>query len=127
MDGKDNVTQQEVLDALEVFRETMLAPTLEKFNDLTYPTLSYGHSSGFVEDRETFISSMVTGKFTFTELVFSDQSVDLLGRAAVVRHTLFGHTADSGKEPGTVRLHVVLVWYKENGMLRLFARQAVKI
>ncbi len=127
MEVKNKVAQTEVLEAVEVFRKTMLVPTFEKFNDLTFPNLSYGHSSGFVEDRETFMSSMLTGKFKFTELTFSDQAIDLQGSTAVVRHTWYGHTADEGKEPGTVRLHVVLIWYKENGVWRLLARQAVKI
>src|SRR5690606_16747551 len=102
-------------------------PGQEALEALFEESLTYGHSNGLIEDRTTCIASMVTGKFNFTSLEFSEQSIDVVGNTAVVRHVMFAHTADAGKEPGTVRLHVLQVWVHKDGKWQLIARQAVRI
>ena len=117
----------EVEHAVEEFRETMLAPDQSKFEALTSPILTYGHSNGLVEDRETCIASMVTGKFKFLSVELSEQTIALEGKTAVVRHIFYAHTHDEGKEAGEVRLKVLQIWHEEGGDWHLLARQAVKI
>src|SRR5690606_24822491 len=94
---------------------------------LFHEALTYGHSNGLVESQETCIASMVSGKFKFTGLTFSQQTIDIVANTAIVRHELLGQTHDAGKEHGEVHLKVMMVWVKESGKLRLVARQAVKI
>lgn len=119
--------QEAVAVAVESFRRVMLSPGQEALEALFEESLTYGHSNGLIEDRTTCIASMVTGKFNFTSLEFSEQSIDVVGNTAVVRHVMFAHTADAGKEPGTVRLHVLQVWVHKDGKWQLIARQAVRI
>lgn len=124
----DEAQQVETVEgAVESFRQTLLQPDQEKFEALTSPALTYGHSNGLIEDRETCIASMVDGKFKFNSIEISDQSVAIEDHTAIVRHQLFAHTDDEGKEPGTVTLKVLQVWQLHNDQWRLLARQAVKI
>ncbi len=123
----ESTERAEVEAAVELFRQTMITPDESVFYKLTSPKLTYGHSSGLVEDRETCVSSMVTGKFKFLSLELTDQTVDISDNTAIVRHRFFAHTHDAGKEPGTVTLHVLQVWQKGNRGWQLLARQAVKI
>lgn len=116
-----------VAEAVELFREVMVAPDQEVFETLLSESLTYGHSNGLIEDRTSCITSMVSGKFKFTSLDFSEQTIQIVGNTAVVRHVLFGHTADEGKEPGTIRLHVLQVWIQHDNGWQLLARQAVRI
>lgn len=116
-----------VAAAVESFRRAMLNPEQEAFEALFDESLTYGHSGGLIENRSDCIASMVTGKFKFTGLEFSEQSIDMVGNTAAVRHVMFAHTADAGKEPGTIRLHVLQVWVKKNAGWQLMARQAVRI
>lgn len=113
--------------AVEQFRLALLEPTQGALEQLTDPLLTYGHSSGLIEDRETCIASMVTGKFKFLTLEFSEQTVTVTGNTAIVRHRMFGETHDEGKEPGTASLHVLQVWHHTANGWQLLARQAVKI
>ncbi len=117
----------EVETAAERFRQTMVEPDESLFYELTSPQLTYGHSSGLIEDRETCIASMVTGKYKFLSLELSEQTVAVSGQTAIVRHRFFAHTHDEGKEPGTVTLHVLQVWQKGNEGWQLLARQAVRL
>jgi ketosteroid isomerase-like protein len=93
---------------------------------LNYLKKSYGHSSGKIEDRDTFISSLVSGKSDFVTLDLTDQKVAVSGNTAIVRHTLNADINDGGVA-GHVRLYVLLVWGKEGSQWKLLARQAVKV
>jgi hypothetical protein len=119
--------EAEVANAVELFRQTMLKPNQKVFEALTSEKLTYGHSSGLVEDRATCIASMVSGKFKFLTLKLSDQTIDVVGNTAIVRHVFFADTHDQGKEVGTANLKVMQVWIKEAGKWKLLGRQAVKL
>lgn len=115
-----------VEEAVEVFRQTMLHPNQTKFEELTSAKLSYGHSSGLIEDQGTCIASMVSGKFKFLRIDIINQTIDIEGNTAIVRHEFNADTNDEGKAPGTVKLKVLQVWHKLDNHWRLLARQAVK-
>jgi ketosteroid isomerase-like protein len=88
--------------------------------------LSYGHSSGKVEGKDSFIESLINGKSDFVSIDLSDQTITVNNNTAIVRHILNAATNDGGK-PGTVKLSILLVWQKQGKQWRLLARQAVKL
>ena len=87
--------------------------------------LSYGHSGGHVEGRAEFIEKIASGKSDFATIDISDQTIEVVGKTAIVRHTFNATTNDGGK-PGTVKLKVLLIFQKEKRHWKLLARQAVK-
>lgn len=125
--ASENVSVNAVEEAVELFREVMLMPDQETFEALFAESLTYGHSNGLIEGQTTCIASMVSGRFKFTSLDFSEQMIQIVDNTAIVRHVLFGHTADEGKEPGTIHLHVLQVWIQNDNGWQLLARQAVRI
>ena len=122
-----NKADNEVAAAVELFRKTMVTPDAKVFDALTSESLSYGHSLGLIEDKKTCIESMVSGKYKFTALELSEQTIDIVDNTAIVRHDFFAHTHDAGKDPGTVKLKVLQVWQKQKGKWLLLARQAVRL
>ncbi len=116
-----------VADAVEKFRKTMVDPDQDSFEKLTSESLSYGHSNGQIEDQKTCIASMISGKYNFDSVELTEQTVKIVDKTAIVRHSLFAHTLDAGKDPGTVKLKVLMVWQKEKGKWVLLARQAVRL
>lgn len=95
---------------------------LEKY---TSDQLSYGHSSGVVQNKNEFVEAIVSGKSDFVTIDLTNQTISVSGNTAIVRHILSATTNDSGK-PGTVKLSILLVWQKLHGQWKLLARQAVK-
>jgi hypothetical protein len=93
---------------------------------LTADGLSYGHSSGKVEDRQAFIQAVVNGPFKFQSVSTSDQTVTMAKRTAVVRHTFTAKATNNGA-PADVKLGVLQVWQKQGRSWKLLARQAVKL
>jgi ketosteroid isomerase-like protein len=115
-----------VADAVEQLRKAMVDGDSVRLTHLTSPLLSYGHSSGVVQDQKEFVSKIVSGASDFVTIDLTDQTIKISGDAAIVRHTLSASTNDGGK-PGTVKLHVLTVWQKDHGKWKLLARQAVKV
>ena len=88
--------------------------------------VSYGHSGGNVEGKRQVIEAFATGKYKFGTIEISDQTTQVFGDTAVVRHHLHATTADAGKTPGEVHLFILTAWYKTEQGWKLVARQAVK-
>ncbi|MFZ6010877.1 MAG: nuclear transport factor 2 family protein [Bacteroidota bacterium] len=120
-----SLEEKEIVAAVETLRKAMIDADKTGLENLTADDLSYGHSSGRVEDKASFVESLVSGKSDFVTMILSDQTVKIVGTTALVRHKLQGDVNDGGKA-GTINLGVLLVWQKQNGRWKLLARQAHK-
>ena len=111
--------------AVEKLNKAMVNADKNELDALVSGALSYGHSSGLVEDKKAFIEKIVSGKSDFVSIILSEQTIHVQGKTAIVRHILKAQTNDGGK-PGEVQLKVLQVWQKEGKSWKLMARQAVK-
>jgi len=119
--------EKEVETAVEKLRIAMIDPTTDALTKLTSADLTYGHSSGLLENQGQFIEALVSGKSDFKTIELSDQSIKLSGKnIALVRHKLKGELI-SGSNINTVNLGILTVWVKEKGEWKLLARQAFKL
>jgi hypothetical protein len=119
--------QEAVATAVLKLNQAMIDGNQISLDELASEKLSYGHSIGLVEDKDTFINSIIDGKFGFKSIDLTDQKIILDGSVAIVRHNFSAITDNKGQEPGTAHLHVMQVWQKEKGKWLLIARQATKI
>ncbi len=115
-----------VVTAVEELRKAMISGDKAMLDKYTSDKLSYGHSGGKVEGKESYVHSISSGASDFVTIELTEQSVSVSGKTAIVRHKLSATTNDGGK-PGTVKLAVLLVWQKVSGQWKLLARQAVKL
>lgn len=112
--------------ATESLRKGLMEKNKTLLDQLTLTSLSYGHSSGLIEDKATFINALVTGPVSFAAIDISGQTVTIEGDVAVVRHLWNAKLMDNGN-PRDLKLGVVLVWKKIKKDWKLLARQAVKL
>lgn len=119
--------EKAVAAAVEKLRKAMIAADKATLESLSAEDLSYGHSSGLVENKAQFVDQFVTGKTVFLDnLTFSNQTIRIAGDAAIVRHRLTADT-NNNKVPGKVDIIILMVWQKQNGEWKLLARQAAKL
>jgi len=118
--------KKQVEEAVESLRKLMVEPDSIRLSAMASDKLTFGHSSGKIQNKQEFLHSFLNGDTDFTSLEFTNQTVIVSGSTAIVRHTLTGGTHDKGKEPGTANLLIILVWQKVKGQWILLARQAVK-
>jgi len=112
--------------AVEAFRKALIDPDKATLDKLTMNELSYGHSSGLIQDKAAFEEALLSGASDFVSIELTDQTMKVVGNTAWVRHKLSAVTNDGGK-PGEAHLSVLLIWMKQKGQWRLLARQAVKV
>lgn len=118
--------EKEVAAAVEKLKTAMVDGDKQALTNVAANELTYGHSSGKIEDKAAFVESIVSGKSDFVSIDLTDQTVKVSGNTAIVRHKLSAETNDNGN-PGSVKLGVLLVWQKQQGQWKLLARQAYKI
>ena len=118
--------EQAVAVAAEKLRVAMIDPTPTALSALVADDLSYGHSGGRVDTKDSFIGDLVAGKSDFVTITITDQTIKVVGNSAIVRHTLTADTNDSGK-PGKVQIKILGVWQQQGGQWKLLARQAVRV
>lgn len=118
--------EKAVTQAVETLRKALIDPDQSTLDKLAADELSYGHSSGMVQDKTAFIEALTSGKSDFVTIDLSEQTVKVVDNTAIVRHHFSATTNDGGK-PGSVKLSILLIWQKQKGQWRLLARQAVKL
>jgi ketosteroid isomerase-like protein len=116
--------EKAVADAVEMLRQAMISADRAKLEAAAADALTYGHSSGRLENKEQFVAAIVEGRSVFRSIDLSEQTIHVSGDVAVVRHLLTAETSDGGR-PTNVRIGVLLVFQKQGGAWKLLARQAV--
>ena len=117
---------QSLEEAVEELRQLLIKPDQQGLENITAEELSYGHSAGRVEDQKEFIDFLLSGKSQFVSIDLEDQTVDIIGKTAIVRHTLLAETNNEGVK-GIIKLGVLMVWQKDGKNWKLLARQAFKM
>lgn len=126
MFAQKNNDQKAVADASEKLRMAMISGDKAVLQSLILPELTYGHSSGHIDDAKEFVEKLVSKQSDFLSIENTNQSIQIIDKTAIVRNHLYGKTADLGKEPGEVNLDILYVWSKTKSGWKLLARQAVK-
>ena len=110
--------------AVEAWRKAMIAADKSALDKLTAAELSYGHSSGRLETKAEFIEAIVTGKSGFSAIELAGQTVNVVDKIAIVRHTF---NATRRKEGDMVKLFNLTIWMQQQDQWKMLARQAAKL
>ncbi len=115
-----------VAQAVDSLRKAMVVKDATQFNALLSEQLSYGHSAGRIETKKQFIDVSTASKTIYESMTIADQSIKVTGNHAIVRHVLTIKGENDGKAYTTI-VGILMVWQKEQGVWRLFARQAYRV
>ncbi|PWE38012.1 nuclear transport factor 2 family protein [Pseudomonas prosekii] len=118
--------ENDVAQAVDHLTQAMLHKDIPALEKLTAPTLSYGHSSGKVQDKKAFIADIETGKSAFKTLEMQKQTITLSGDTALVRNH-FSAQALNGTEVVPTEIENLQIWQKQHGKWLLVGRQAFRI
>ena len=117
--------QKSLEAALEEFRSLLINPNDASLLRLTSKNLTYGHSSGVMENQAEFIEALKNGPSKFVTILISDQTINLEDNIALVRQNFSGDVKN-GDVMSKLNLGVLYVWKKDKKGWKLLARQAFK-
>jgi ketosteroid isomerase-like protein len=115
----------ELLDAVELYRKSMVSGDGAKLLELSADDMSFGHANGVVQTKVEFIKTVVDRSEIFNSIKLYDHSMHVVGDLAIARHTFDADLVYEGKNLQLL-LNIVQTWKKEDGRWRLFVRQAYK-
>ncbi len=129
----ENSKEQLMLDARMVEQvvgdiyTAMINRDEEVLEALCSENLTYGHSSGLIQDKETFIDDVINGPFKYINISIEDQSIKILGQTAFVRHVFVSESMNAGEQVN-IRIGCIQAYqYNTSGDLQLVIRQAYKL
>lgn len=122
----DESAEVEVSEIAARFNKAMIDPKEDVLDRITADNLSYGHSSGLLQNKAEFIDDLLNGPFDFISIDAQDQSIQISGDVAVVRQ-IFNSEALNAGTPTHIQIGVVLIFQKQEDQWRLLARQAFKL
>ena len=124
MTGTKTGKEGAVSAAVEAWRKAIIAADKSALDKLTAAELSYGHSSGRLENKAEFIEALVSGKSSVSAIELEGQTVNVLDKIAIVRHVFNGTRR---KEGDKVKLFNLTIWLQQQDQWKLVARQAAKL
>lgn len=118
-------SDKDVAQAVDHLTDAMLHKNIAQLQALTADNLTYGHSSGKIQDKKAFIDDIETGKSAFKTLEMQNQTISVSGDVALVRHH-FSAQAIKGSEVVPTEIENFQIWQKQDGKWLLVGRQAYK-
>ena len=106
--------------------KAMVEKNMNILEDLTAEKLTYGHSSGKIENKSDYVDGVLNGAFQFTSITPIDQTISISKDVGVVRHIFKGEGTNNGT-PAKVNIGCVLIFQKDKDNWKLLARQAYKL
>jgi sugar phosphate isomerase/epimerase len=118
------LNRQAIEISVEQLHRAMVEADSLQLHNLTTEELTYGHSSGSIEDRDTYIGSILGGD-DYISIDFTDQDITIKDDMAWVRGNINIVLMTDGKE-NPINLKVLYVFGRQDGYWKLFSRQAVR-
>ncbi|MCS3418573.1 nuclear transport factor 2 family protein [Pseudomonas yamanorum] len=118
-------SDKDVAAAVDHLTQAMLHKDIPQLQVLTANNLTYGHSSGKIQNKQEFIADIETGRSGFKTLEMQKQTITLNGDTALVRNHFSAQAVNSGVEVPT-EIENFQVWQKQKGKWLLIGRQAYK-
>jgi hypothetical protein len=116
-----------VADAVSNLTKAMLAADKAKLEALVADQLSYGHSSGVIQDKAAFVDVIASKKTVYKSIDLSAQTVAVVGNNAIVRHAWASESGTGDGKWNVSKIGVLQVWQKQGADWKLLARQAYKV
>lgn len=119
--------EKAVAAAVEEFKKGLINADRGLLESLTADQLIYGHSGGKVQNKSEFIDEVISLQPNdYLTIDFIDQTIIVSEETAVVRH-IFSAGYISNGVSGNLKVGNMMIWQKQQGKWRLFARQAYRL
>jgi len=127
MQDQKEMNDDVIGDVVKKFNNALVNQDSLQLVFLTSDNLSYGHSSGLVQNKEEFIIDILYGPFNFSMIGNPGQEIKISENIATVRH-IFEAKATNDGNPVDIRIGNLQVYQRnKNGQWKLLARQAYKL
>jgi len=122
----DPKAEKEVLAAMEAWKQATMKKDGAALDKLLHPDLTYSHSNAKNQTKDEVIKDVTTGKATVEAVTFSDTTVRVYGKTALVKGKVDIVNITDGKSTPAY-LDILHVWVKGPQGWQMIARQATRL
>lgn len=118
--------EERFVQLVNEFNQAIINTDSTALKNLVWEELSYGHSSGLIQDKAAFIAGVMNGPNFFKKFELQNQTIKISGKNAIIRHLAVAQAINKGN-PVEIRFGNILIWQKKQGKWKLLARQGYKL
>lgn len=120
-------TDERAIEAnINAFSKARIDVDLSVLDKLTAKELSYGHSTGTIENKTEFLEIVKSRKSVYKRIDLTNQTINIVDNIAIVRH-VFNAELESNGTMQTSKLGILQIWKKQQDTWQMIARQAYKL
>jgi hypothetical protein len=117
--------EEKLISTLKEFHQSLVKKNTVSVNQQTDKAMSYGHSNGWIENKNDMIRNLETGYLVYNSFKEDSIKVEINGNLAHARFVADISAAVNGNA-GNFHLRVLEVWVKKGKRWLLFARHAIR-
>ena len=117
---------KEISSSIESLNKAMISPDRSTLEKLTAEDLSYGHSTGVVQNKQDFIKDVLSGPVKFIQIDNANQTITVSGNTAIVRNICSIKGTRDGA-PLDLKIGILMIWIEKDKSWKLLARQGYKL
>ena len=117
--------EKDIESSIETLNKAMISPDKSTLEKLTAEDLSYGHSTGVVQNKSEFIKDVLSGPTKFFQIDNANQMITVTDNTAIVRNFCSIKGTRDGV-PMNLKIGILMIWIKKDGW-KLLARQGYKL
>lgn len=125
--GQKNDEVALLSNARALHRAVFITKDSVELNRLFSDKLSYGHSSGKIENKQEAMHGIIHNTSVYEQLNAGPTSIWINEKNAVTRYNMEANEKTREGKINPLKLHIILVWSKEKKDWKLLARQAVRM
>lgn len=126
VNSKAQSWKKDIESSIESLNKATISQDKRMLDKLTAEELSYGHSTGLVENKDAFTKNILSGPTKFFQIENADQTINLAGDMAIVRNICSIKGTKDGA-PLDIKIGVLMLWKKDGADWKLLARQGYKL
>jgi ketosteroid isomerase-like protein len=118
--------ENEIASSIESLNKAMISPDKSTLEKLTAEDLSFGHSTGVVQNKSEFIKDVLSGPVKFFQIDNANQIITVTDNTATVRSIC----SIKGTRDGAaldLKIGILMIWIKKGDGWKLLARQGYKL
>jgi ketosteroid isomerase-like protein len=124
--GVNSKEEKDVLGAMDAWKQATMKKDRVALDKLLHPDLTYSHSSGMTQTKTDVLDAVTKGKAKVEAIDFSDTTVRIYGKTALVKGTVDITNSTDGKSTKS-HLSILHVWIKDGQGWQMVGRQATKL
>lgn len=119
-------TKKDIVALDQAWRQAILAKDAAALEKMLADDLVYGHATGIVDTKATYIAKVTSGKQLYKTLEQRKVTVNLYGTSALT-HSWMHVTGVNQDGPFDDKVMLIHFWVKQTGTWRLVGHQTTKV